>query len=439
MRLFILSLLILFITASTGPQCPFVDSLQYSFLHTTTPIISTYEVHTESVLDLPSPNNEPTSTQDVVLRKFNFASADFGAKIISYAPEKTKSPSAILLDNKDKYLIVPCSSQLILDIELVEEVLLSSLSLSSFEFYSGSPSVVHVMSTKQLSRDTAKLPFNLNSSIDAGWIDLGQHDVATRHATSSIKLEPVWAKSLRLVVAKWETHRHHLCTISHVKVLGLTPLEQLKLELITSLESQSTTTEELTLEPLKVGLLASKDLGKDDVIESSKVNNHDKSRLPSESGESYILSMNKKLSALESHVIKQSKMIDVCFNDLYSLNSTLSVVIDRESVLINRLRQLESTIFAQNQHISVLADELHGVLQIFEAKHSKNSSEYLIKSVVVVTIIALVFIILLYFSLKYSKYEFYPRSPSPSPHNENFERNFKVPLLHPGHFRSRSR
>ncbi|KAL0225685.1 hypothetical protein P9112_013009 [Eukaryota sp. TZLM1-RC] len=206
-------------------------------------------LHADIPSDTPSdvevlPLHQPTvltNTSTKATSQTNFAAEEFGAKILSFAPDKTKGAKNILSTNRDKYLLVPCSSQLVVDVELSEEIFITNVAISSFEFYSGAPSTIRILTTRQPLSDKTSTPFSLEDSIKAGWVDFGVFNISTRHGSDSVDIPyPCWGKVIRIVVLDWSVNRHHLCTVSYLKVSGSTPLEHFKVELAESLEQSKT-------------------------------------------------------------------------------------------------------------------------------------------------------------------------------------------------------
>jgi len=146
----------------------------------------------------------------------NYASGKNGAKVLNNNKEM-KNAEAILLDDRDSYLITPCSASKHLVIELSEEVLLDTIILSNYEFFSSTPHKFHLKSSQ-------KYPA-------AEWQILGQFEASRERAPQRFKLQhPQWARFLSL---DWDTYygREHFCTISLIQVHGKTVEETLAIEM----------------------------------------------------------------------------------------------------------------------------------------------------------------------------------------------------------------
>jgi hypothetical protein len=75
------------------------------------------------------------STDEVLTKGVNYASAALGAKIVSSNVEG-KHASALLLDEEERYWMSPCSANRSVVIELAESVLVKSITLMHNEYYS---------------------------------------------------------------------------------------------------------------------------------------------------------------------------------------------------------------------------------------------------------------------------------------------------------------
>lgn len=76
-------------------------------------------------------------------KPFNFASVDAGARVLTYS-SKAVGAKNTLTNNPDQYMLVPCTGDGVggsrwIDIELSEEVVLTSFETANFEFYSSFP------------------------------------------------------------------------------------------------------------------------------------------------------------------------------------------------------------------------------------------------------------------------------------------------------------
>ncbi|KAL0248474.1 hypothetical protein GEMRC1_003710 [Eukaryota sp. GEM-RC1] len=359
--------------------------------------------------------------------QFNAACADFGAKLISFAPVKTKHPQNVLSRSQSKYLTASCSSPVILDIELAEEVLLSSLEISSFEFYSGAPSRVHIFSYKTSPNKAASLPFSLEETVAAGWKNLGSFNVSTRHKKSVINLpDHQWSKSIRIAVLDWETNRKFkLCSITSIKAFGCTPLERLRQELVAS-----TLSEEAPLQPVNQ-VLIDKDLVDAAVTKDSVDDKNGFVSIPVETGEGLLLALSKRVSVLQERYLWYKKNLEVCMSSIEALNSTVVDLVDQENSLLLRLKKVESTVLAQRHHISFLAQKIEEI----ESERVLNEEVSDIRLVPIVVVFVFFSVLYFFISVSCAKPIDRPaRSPSPT------ETKLIVPAKAPiRHIRARSR
>eukprot|EP00741_Cyanophora_paradoxa_P015807 tig00020904_g15260.t1 len=154
--------------------------------------------------------------------RFNYASFDSGAKVLSANPEAQGS-SAVLVEDKDKYMLTPCGApekQLV--VELSEEILITTLSLANFEYYSSS------FKDFQL--------FGSNTYPVRQWAHLGDFRAQSARGVQRFLVpHRAWVRYLRI---RFLSHygREYYCTLSQIKVHGNTMLEDLKSEIERSSE-----------------------------------------------------------------------------------------------------------------------------------------------------------------------------------------------------------
>ena len=67
--------------------------------------------------------------------KFNYASFDCGAVVMA-SNEEAKHVTSILSNAKDAYMLNPCSAEKFVEIELCQDILISSIRLANFEYFS---------------------------------------------------------------------------------------------------------------------------------------------------------------------------------------------------------------------------------------------------------------------------------------------------------------
>lgn len=172
--------------------------------------------------------NEPEGK--VYSRKFNFASIDCAATVVMTNSEASGAAS-ILIENKDKYLLNPCSApNKFIIIELCQDILVEELGIANFEFFSSTFS---------------KLRFSISDRYPVGkngWRVLGEFEAENSRnlQTFSIANPQIWARYLRIEILSHHDDEYY-CPISLIRVHGKTMMDEFKME-----NSQPTEMKEVT-------------------------------------------------------------------------------------------------------------------------------------------------------------------------------------------------
>ena len=81
------------------------------------------------------PTNATEVKANAEKTKFNYASFDCGAVVMA-SNEEAKHVTSILSNAKDAYMLNPCSAEKFVEIELCQDILISSIRLANFEYFS---------------------------------------------------------------------------------------------------------------------------------------------------------------------------------------------------------------------------------------------------------------------------------------------------------------
>jgi Sad1 / UNC-like C-terminal len=146
--------------------------------------------------------------------RFNYASFDCAATILK-TNAKSSGSSAVLVENKDSYMLNECSVEnKFLVLELCEDILIDTIVLANFEFFS---SIFHTFRVSVSDKYPVK---------SEKWKELGTFEARnTREVQAFLVENPlIWAKYVRL---EFQTHygNEFYCPISLVRVHGTTMLE----------------------------------------------------------------------------------------------------------------------------------------------------------------------------------------------------------------------
>ncbi len=146
--------------------------------------------------------------------RFNYASFDCAATILKTNP-KSSGTSAVLVENKDSYMLNECSVEnKFIILELCEDILIDTIVLANFEFFSS------IFRTFRVSV-TDRYPVKLEK-----WKLLGTFEARnTREVQAFLVRNPlIWTKFVKI---EFLTHygNEFYCPVSLVRVHGTTMLE----------------------------------------------------------------------------------------------------------------------------------------------------------------------------------------------------------------------
>ncbi|OCT50671.1 Sad1/UNC domain protein [Cladophialophora carrionii] len=152
--------------------------------------------------------------------RFNYASFDCAANVLKWNPE-AKSPSAVLGENKDSYMLNECSAQnKFLILELCNDISIDTIVLANFEFFSSTFQTFRVSVSDKYPVKTDK------------WKTLGTFEARNSREVQAFLIENpvIWARYLRI---EFLTHygNEFYCPVSLVRVHGTTMLEDYKRDL----------------------------------------------------------------------------------------------------------------------------------------------------------------------------------------------------------------
>ena len=136
-------------------------------------------------------------------RKFNYAGAECGAKVLA-ANKEAKSPDSVLSRDGDKYMLNDCSADKWVVIELCEEVAVTSLELANLEAFSSMPRDFQVFGSKQYPTDS--------------WESIGYFTAANKRAPQYFAL-PQTAVYKYATMSRCKAHVHDAhVTLTHTCV-----------------------------------------------------------------------------------------------------------------------------------------------------------------------------------------------------------------------------
>lgn len=170
--------------------------------------------------------------------KFNFASFDCAATIVKTNSE-AKGATSILFENKDSYLLNPCSApNKFVVIELCQDILVDSVVMGNFEFFSSTFKKIQISVSETF-------PVAQN-----GWKILGQFDAKDIRDFQTFQIENpmIWAKYFRVEILEHYGSEFY-CPLSVVRVHGRTMMQEYKQE--EALQKSNTAAKELESSGIK--------------------------------------------------------------------------------------------------------------------------------------------------------------------------------------------
>lgn len=149
--------------------------------------------------------------------RFNYASTDCAATVLK-TNSKCKSPSAILVENKDSYMLNECSiDNKFLIVELCENILIDTVVLANFEYFSS------MFRTFRVSISD-RYPVKADR-----WTDLGIFTARNSRDIQAFAVENplIWAKYLRVEFLTQYGNEFY-CPVSLLRIHGTTMIEDLR-------------------------------------------------------------------------------------------------------------------------------------------------------------------------------------------------------------------
>ena len=149
------------------------------------------------------------------MERSNYASFDCAATVLKTNPE-CKGPNAVLVENKDSYMLNLClAKNKFFIVELCDDILIDTVVLANFEFFSS------MFRTFRVSVSD-RYPVKLDK-----WKELGTFEARNSREIQAFLVENplIWARYLRIEIL---THfgNEYYCPISLVRVHGTTMMEE---------------------------------------------------------------------------------------------------------------------------------------------------------------------------------------------------------------------
>ncbi|KIN06178.1 hypothetical protein OIDMADRAFT_155064 [Oidiodendron maius Zn] len=149
--------------------------------------------------------------------RFSYASFDGGATVLKTHPG-AKNAKAVLVENKDSYMLSECAAEnKFLIIELSEDIWIDTLVLANYEFFS---SMIRTFRVSVSDRYPVKLE---------KWKDLGTYEARNSREIQAFLIEnpQIWARYIRIEFLSHYGNEYY-CPLSLVRVHGTRMLESWK-------------------------------------------------------------------------------------------------------------------------------------------------------------------------------------------------------------------
>ncbi|KAG8532158.1 uncharacterized protein KY384_003798 [Bacidia gigantensis] len=173
---------------------------------------------------LPSENaavrKRPRDAGKTCKERTNYASYDCAATTLKTNPE-CKSPSAILVENKDSYMLNICTAKnKFFIVELCNDILIDTIVLANFEFFSS------MFRTFRVSVSD-NYPVKLDK-----WKELGTYDAQNSRNIQAFLIENplIWARYLRVEMLSQYGNEYY-CPVSLLRVHGTTMIDEFNSEM----------------------------------------------------------------------------------------------------------------------------------------------------------------------------------------------------------------
>lgn len=151
-------------------------------------------------------------------KMFNFASQAAGAVVLDKSPAAAKGFHNLLNDDRDKYGICACDEKKWVVIGLSEDILVASVEVANYEKYSSMLKDFQILAS--------------NTYPTSEWIDLGTYTAEAHLGPQLFAISRHTDAHTRYLKFKFLTHylNEALCTLSQIKVFGMTVIASFKQE-----------------------------------------------------------------------------------------------------------------------------------------------------------------------------------------------------------------
>ena len=202
-------------TTSLEPVSTSLDPHSNSISTSTTSIATTASAQSSSSV---TSNIPAEGAKQKLKTRFNYASVDCGALVRAANPGAV-SASSILYNSKDQYMLNECGvDQKYIELELCEEILVDSLLLANYEFFSSVFREFKVYGTEKYPPESQS-----DWELVGAFVAKNQRDLQAFEVESPV----IWSRYLRIEFVSHYGHEFY-CPLSVIKIFGKSMIEDFK-------------------------------------------------------------------------------------------------------------------------------------------------------------------------------------------------------------------
>ena len=236
---------------------------------------------------------------------FNFASFDSGAIVLSKS-DGIKSAKSILINRRDKYMMMPCElKDKWFIIQLSEDIVIDKIQLLNYEHYSSNFKHIQIYGKTSSDNDDAIIndqdndDNNNNINKQQDWILISDFILKNQNENFITFTEKNWVRLLKIEILSYYGNEYY-CTVTQIRVFGSTMLPHWKEELLTHLDH---------VEHQKHNITSTSDISSSSSSSSDTSSSLSSSSIKStkaiDSKESVFTILTKRMASLELNLTKQ--------------------------------------------------------------------------------------------------------------------------------------
>eukprot|EP01083_Nonionella_stella_P317623 1157556_1 len=253
-----------------------------------------------------TPQSQSESSKELKPKtnSFNFAAFDSGAAVLA-STQGIQSAKSILLNRKEKYMMMPCDLE---DkwfiIQLSEDIVMDRMEIMNLEHYSSNLKDIRIYArTQNDNKDDDNEENDINAQDN--WFIL-QHITLQNKNRNSIALDDNhWVRALKIEILSYYGNEYY-CTMTQIKVFGSTMLPHWKNELLSHLDEVEALKSNITKNATSS---VNKSTDNHPQIKNDK-QNHDKTESKTTNKRQSVFTiLTKRITSLELNLTKQQMQV----------------------------------------------------------------------------------------------------------------------------------